>query len=92
MKTWNVCYHNWLILAMPLEGGWAIKCLPPARHKTSTNWQAYRTIEEGMASAKEYIDRAIALYVLADTLLELCETGRIQENECQGLLLSLGYC
>jgi hypothetical protein len=92
MKTWSVSYQDWLILGMQLDGGWAIKCLPPRRHSIATDWQAHKTLETAVVSAKQYIDRAIALYVLADALLELCEAGKIQDTECHRLLVSLGYC
>ncbi|MCT7948997.1 hypothetical protein NG798_04285 [Ancylothrix sp. C2] len=89
MKTWSIYYQEWAILAMALEGGWAIKCVPPARYTICTNWQAYLSLETALAGAKEYIDRAIALRVIGASLLELCDAGKLDRNECQGLLLSL---
>jgi hypothetical protein len=91
MKTWSITYKDWLIVAMALEGGWAIKCVPPAYYQINTNWQAYISLETAILAAKESIDRSIALYVLADTLRDLCDAGKLQETEYQDLLLSLGY-
>lgn len=91
MKTWSITYRNWIIIAMALEGGWAIKCIPPTRYQISTNWQAYISLDTAILAAKESINRAIALYVLADTLRDLCDAGKLQEAEYQDLLLSLRY-
>jgi CTP synthase (UTP-ammonia lyase) len=74
---------------MALEGGWAIKCVPPSCYKICTNWQAYLSLESALTGAKDYIDRSIALRMIGATLLELCEAGKLDKNECQGLLLSL---
>lgn len=92
MKTLRIFYRNWLILAMPLEKGWGLRCMVPEQDTICSDGVAYPTAEEAIASAKERINREIATYVLANTLLELYEAGRMQESECKGLLLSLGYC
>lgn len=91
MKIWRLFYQNWLILAVPLDEGWALRCLVPEQDKICSDGAVYPTPEAAIASAKERINRETATYVLASALLDLYEAGRIQEPDCHSLLSSLGY-
>lgn len=92
MKALSASYGDWFILAVPVGQKWAISCLPPRSNTICTDWKAYKTPEAALAGAQDYIDRAAAIYALADAVLELHESGKIDDNSCQGLLRSLGYC
>ena len=92
MKALSASYGDWFILAVPVGQQWAISCLPPRSNTICTDWKAYTTPEAALAGAQDYIDRAAAVYALADAVLELHEAGKVDENSCTGLLHSLGYC
>ncbi len=92
MTTWSVCYQEWLLSIVPMGEGWRIWCLPPEKHQVGTDGEVYHSPEAAMAGAKEYMQRAVAMMMLADVVLDLCEAEKMPPDECYCLLESLGYC
>jgi hypothetical protein len=91
MRTITAFYREWTISAVPLGEEWTNRCLPPGRNTICTDWGIYDTAEAALSGAQEYIDRAAAMYALAEGVLELYEAEKINSDECQSLLRSLGY-
>lgn len=81
-------YHSWLIEVEPLEQGFAATCYSPCRQRILIQG-LYASETEAFLAGKHQINYQIACAALAEALLDLYETERINFSDWRALSHSL---